>query len=141
MILKVHRAGLIIPVTILSDLLPFFSYKVIPFTAALLTVDAKLHAVTAFRLVSPLMNTASFLITSSMIGWDFAITKTVSAVRISVLSGPIKMEFFKKSCFFKPIMRKSKGWRLLSVTIRFRESVFGISEANPSYLTSLKRSL
>lgn len=108
MVLKVHRAGLIIPVTILSDLLPFFSYKVIPFTAALLTVDAKLDAVTAFRLVSPLMNTASFLITSRMIGWDFAITKTVSAFRISVQSGPIKMLFLKRAVFSNQLWEKVK---------------------------------
>ena len=99
MVLKVHKAGLIVPVAILSDLSPFYSYKVVPFTAALLIIDAKLHAVTAFQLVSPLMKTASFLITSRMIGWDFAITKTVSAFRISVQSGPIKMLFLKRTVF------------------------------------------
>ena len=99
---------MIIPVAILSDLSPFYSYKVIPFTAALLTVDAKLHAVTAFRLVSPLMNTASFLITSGMVGWDFAITKTVSAVRISVLSGPIKIAFLKRAVFSNRLWEKEK---------------------------------
>ena len=66
---------------------PFCSCQVIPFIAALLTMGAPLSAVMAFWLASPLMDPAMFLITSSELGVDFAIAKTVAAVGLGLFGG------------------------------------------------------
>lgn len=94
---------MIILVAILGELSPFYSYEVIPFTAALFVVDAKLNAVTAFWLVFPLMDPASLLLTSCTLSRDFAVAKTVSTVRIGVLGGPIKIAFSKRAIFSNPL--------------------------------------
>ena len=58
----------------------FFSCEVIPFEAALLTMRVPLAAVMAFWLASPIMDPPMFIMTSSALGIDFAIAKTIAAV-------------------------------------------------------------
>ena len=66
---------------------PFCSCGVIPLIAALLAVGVPLAAVMAFWLSSPLMDPSMFLLTTSLLGAQFAIAKTVAAISVGILGG------------------------------------------------------
>ena len=72
---------------LIGGLSPFCSCQVIPFIAGLLTLGAPLSAVMAFWLSSPLIDPPSFVITGSVLGWEFAISKAVFAVSLGLLGG------------------------------------------------------
>ena len=66
---------------------PFCSCGVIPLIAALLAMGVPLSAVMAFWLASPVMDPSMFLLTSGVIGMDFAIAKTLAAIGLGLLGG------------------------------------------------------
>lgn len=72
---------------LIGGLSPFCSCQVIPFIAGLLTLGAPLSAVMAFWLSSPLIDPPSFVVTGSVLGWEFAISKAVFAVSLGLLGG------------------------------------------------------
>jgi len=77
---------------LIGGLSPFCSCQVIPFIAGLLTLGAPLSAVMAFWLSSPLIDPPSFVVTGSILGWEFAFSKAVFAVSLGLLGGfAIKM--------------------------------------------------
>lgn len=78
---------MIVVAALVGGIAPFCSCEVIPFIAALLVMGAPLSAVMAFWLASPLMDPAMFLITSSALGVDFAIAKTLAAVGLGLFGG------------------------------------------------------
>lgn len=66
---------------------PFCSCGVIPLIAALLALGVPLPAVMAFWLASPLMDPAMFVLTGSILGFPFAIAKTIAAIAVGLLGG------------------------------------------------------
>jgi len=72
---------------LIGGLSPFCSCQVIPFIAGLLTLGAPLSAVMAFWLSSPLIDPPSFVVTGSVLGWEFAFSKAVFAVSLGLLGG------------------------------------------------------
>lgn len=82
-----REVRMIVVAALVGGIAPFCSCEVIPFIAALLAMGAPLSAVMAFWLASPLMDPAMFLITSSALGIDFAIAKTLAAVGLGLLGG------------------------------------------------------
>lgn len=70
-----------------GGLSPFCSCGVIPLIAALLTMGVPLSAVMAFWLASPVMDPSMFLLTSGVLGLEFAIAKTLAAVGLGVAGG------------------------------------------------------
>jgi uncharacterized membrane protein YraQ (UPF0718 family) len=72
---------------LIGGLSPFCSCQVIPFIAGLLTLGAPLSAVMAFWLSSPLIDPPSFVVTGSILGWEFAISKAAFAVSLGLLGG------------------------------------------------------
>ncbi len=84
---KGRETRMIIVAALVGGIAPFCSCEVIPFIAALLAMGAPLSAVMAFWLASPLMDPAMFLITSSALGADFAIAKTLAAVGLGLFGG------------------------------------------------------
>lgn len=70
-----------------GGLSPFCSCGVIPLIAALLTMGVPLSAVMAFWLASPVMDPSMFLLTSGVLGFEFAIAKTLAAVGLGVAGG------------------------------------------------------
>ncbi|SPH20286.1 Putative two-component membrane permease complex subunit SMU_747c [Ascidiaceihabitans donghaensis] len=91
---------------LLGGLSPFCSCEVIPFIAALLAVGAPLGAVMAFWLASPLMDPAMFLITSSELGWDFAIAKTLAAVGLGMMGGFGTLLLARSPVFVDPLRER-----------------------------------
>jgi uncharacterized membrane protein YraQ (UPF0718 family) len=72
---------------LVGALSPFCSCGVIPLIAALLAIGVPLSAVMAFWLASPLMDPAMFVVTSGVLGVDFAIAKTLAAIGVGLLGG------------------------------------------------------
>ncbi len=66
---------------------PFCSCGVIPLIAALLAMRVPLSAVMAFWLASPVMDPSMFLLTSGVLGFEFAIAKTIAAVSLGIFGG------------------------------------------------------
>jgi uncharacterized protein len=84
----VGRTGpMIILAALMGALSPFCSCGVIPLIAALLTLGVPLPAVMAFWLASPLMDPAQFVLTASVLGWPFALAKTVAAIGVGLVGG------------------------------------------------------
>ncbi len=82
-----REGRMIVMAAMLGGLAPFCSCEVIPFIAALLAMGTPLSAVMAFWLSSPIMDPPMFVITSSALGIDFAIAKTVAAVGFGLFGG------------------------------------------------------
>ncbi len=82
-----NQTRMIFMAALLGGLSPFCSCEVIPFIAAMLALGTPLAAVMAFWLASPLMDPAMFLITTSALGLDFAIAKTLAAIGLGLFGG------------------------------------------------------
>lgn len=78
---------MIVVASLFGALSPFCSCGVIPIIAALLTMGVPLAPVMAFWLASPIMDPSMFVMTSGVLGLDYAIAKTVAAVGIGLLGG------------------------------------------------------
>ena len=72
---------------LMGALSPFCSCGVIPLIAALLSMGVPLAAVMAFWLASPLMDPSMFALTTGVLGAQFAIFKTASAVFVGLFGG------------------------------------------------------
>lgn len=66
---------------------PFCSCGVIPLIAALLTMNVPLSAVMAFWLASPIMDPSMFVLTTGVIGLEFAVAKTLAALGLGITGG------------------------------------------------------
>ncbi len=70
-----------------GGLSPFCSCGVIPLIAALLAMRVPLSAVMAFWLASPVMDPSMFVLTSGVLGFEFAIAKTLAALSLGMFGG------------------------------------------------------
>lgn len=66
---------------------PFCSCGVIPLIAALLAMGVPLSAVMAFWLASPVMDPSMFILTSGVLGFEFAVAKTFAAIGLGLFGG------------------------------------------------------
>ncbi|MCA3622710.1 MAG: permease [Methylobacterium sp.] len=82
-----RTAPMILFAALMGALSPFCSCGVIPLIAALLNLGVPLPAVMAFWLASPLMDPAQFVLTSSVMGFPFALAKTIAAIAVGLLGG------------------------------------------------------
>lgn len=70
-----------------GGLSPFCSCGVIPLIAALLAMGVPLSGVMAFWLASPVIDPSMFVLTSGLLGAEFAIAKTAAAVGLGLFGG------------------------------------------------------
>ena len=70
-----------------GGLSPFCSCGVIPLIAALLAMGVPLSAVMAFWLASPVMDPSMFVLTTGVLGFEFAVAKTMTAVGLGIFGG------------------------------------------------------
>ena len=66
---------------------PFCSCGVIPLIAALLAMGVPLSAVMAFWLASPVMDPSMFVLTTGVLGLEFAVAKTLAALGLGMFGG------------------------------------------------------
>ncbi|WP_417598474.1 permease [Pararhodobacter oceanensis] len=82
-------AMMILIAALMGGLSPFCSCGVIPLIAALLAMGVPLSAVMAFWLASPVMDPSMFVLTMGVLGFEFAVAKTLAAVGLGVLGGTL----------------------------------------------------
>lgn len=68
---------------------PFCSCGVIPLIAALLAMGVPLAPVMAFWLASPLMDPSMFVLTTGVLGLEFALAKTLTAIALGLAGGMV----------------------------------------------------
>jgi len=86
-----------------GGLSPFCSCGVIPLIAALLTMGVPLSAVMAFWLASPIMDPSMFLLTSGVLGFEFAVAKTLAAVGLGMIGGLITYTLTANGALVNPL--------------------------------------
>ena len=77
----------IVGASLMGALSPFCSCGVIPIIAALLAMGVPLAPVLAFCIASPLMDPAMFALTAGVLGFEFAVAKTIVAVAMGLIAG------------------------------------------------------
>ncbi|WP_371154623.1 permease [Jannaschia sp. 2305UL9-9] len=82
---------------------PFCSCGVIPLIAALLAMGVPLSAVMAFWLASPIMDPSMFALTVGVLGWEFAVAKTVAAIGLGLLGGYVTMLLMRAGLMTRPL--------------------------------------
>lgn len=78
---------MILLAAVAGGLSPFCSCGVIPLIAALLSMGVPLSAVMAFWLASPVMDPSMFILTVGVLGFPFAVAKTLAAVGLGLFGG------------------------------------------------------
>jgi uncharacterized membrane protein YraQ (UPF0718 family) len=80
-------AMMVVVAALSGALSPFCSCGVIPLIAALLAMGVPLSAVMAFWLASPVMDPSMFVLTSGVLGVEFAVAKTLAAIGLGLFGG------------------------------------------------------
>jgi uncharacterized membrane protein YraQ (UPF0718 family) len=80
-------ATMVVIAALAGALSPFCSCGVIPLIAALLAMGVPLSAVMAFWLASPIMDPSMFVLTSGVLGVEFAVAKTLAAIGLGLFGG------------------------------------------------------
>lgn len=86
-----------------GGLSPFCSCGVIPLIAALLAMGVPLSAVMAFWLASPIMDPSMFVLTTGVLGLEFAIAKTLAAVGIGLFGGLVVLALSRGGALADPL--------------------------------------
>ena len=94
---------MIVLAALAGGLMPFCSCEVIPFIAALLAAGTPISAVMAFWLSSPLMDPPQFMITTGVLGMEFAVGKMIFAVAIGLAGGFIMLALTGAGAFAAPL--------------------------------------
>lgn len=94
---------MIVTAALFGALSPFCSCGVIPIIAALLSMGVPLAPVMAFWLASPVMDPSMFLLTSSVLGVNFAIAKTLAAIGLGLFGGFGILWFGRLGLFADPL--------------------------------------
>ena len=88
---------------LLGGLSPFCSCGVIPLIAALLVMGVPLSAVMAFWLASPVIDPSMFILTAGLLGTEFAIAKTLSAISLGLFGGFATLALVSRGWFADPL--------------------------------------
>ncbi|MGI9364411.1 MAG: permease [Rhizobiaceae bacterium] len=94
---------MIIFAALAGGLSPFCSCGVIPLIAALLTMGVPLSAVMAFWLASPIMDPSMFVLTSGVLGFEFAVAKTLVAIGLGIVGGLVVMGLTRGNSLSNPL--------------------------------------
>lgn len=86
-----------------EGLSPFCSCGVIPLIAALLAMGVPLSAVIAFWLASPVIDPSMFAMTVGVLGFEFAVAKTIAAVGLGLTGGYVTLMLTRAGAFAAPL--------------------------------------
>jgi hypothetical protein len=86
-----------------GGLSPFCSCGVIPLIAALLAMGVPLSAVMAFWLASPVMDPSMFVLTTAVLGSEFAVAKTLAAVGLGLFGGLATLVLMRAGGLAEPL--------------------------------------
>ena len=91
-----------------GGLSPFCSCGVIPLIAALLMMGVPLSAVMAFWLASPVMDPSMFVLTTGVLGVEFAVAKTLAALGLGIFGGFV-VHFLNRAGALSDPLREGVG--------------------------------
>lgn len=97
-----NRATVIVVAALFGALSPFCSCGVVPIIAGLLGAGAPLASVMAFRIGSPPMDPEMFILMVPVLGLEFTIAKTQSAIAIGLAAGFATEALVRRSVFADP---------------------------------------
>lgn len=86
-----------------GGLSPFCSCGVIPLIAALLAMGVPLSAVMAFWLASPVIDPSMFVLTSGLLGLEFAVAKTLAAIGLGLFGGYVTLALTRVGYLSDPL--------------------------------------
>ncbi len=86
-----------------GGLSPFCSCGVIPLIAALLAMGVPLSAVMAFWLASPVIDPSMFALTVGVLGFEFAVAKTLAAIGLGLFGGYVTLALTRSGAFADPL--------------------------------------
>lgn len=95
--------AMVVFAAVLGGLSPFCSCGVIPLIAALLTMGVPLAGVMAFWLASPVIDPSMFVLTSGLLGFEFAVAKTITAIALGMAGGMVTLALTNKGFFADPL--------------------------------------
>ncbi|WP_299414977.1 permease [uncultured Sulfitobacter sp.] len=87
----------------MGGLSPFCSCGVIPLIAALLAMGVPLSAVMAFWLASPVMDPSMFVLTTGVLGLEFAVAKTLAALGLGIFGGLVVHQMSRAGALSDPL--------------------------------------
>ena len=87
----------------LGGLSPFCSCGVIPLIAALLAMGVPVSAVMAFWLSSPVIDPSMFVLTSGVLGFEFAVAKTAAAIGLGLFGGYVTFALSRTGALSDPL--------------------------------------
>lgn len=96
-------ATMIVFAAALGGLSPFCSCGVIPLIAALLAMGVPLSGVMAFWLASPVIDPSMFVLTSGLLGFEFAIAKTMAAIGLGLFGGFATLALVRRGFLADPL--------------------------------------
>ena len=97
-----NRATVIVVAALFGALSPFCSCGVVPIIAGLLGAGVPLAPVMAFWISSPLMDPEMFILMAPVLGLEFTIAKTLSAIAIGLAAGFATEALVRRSAFADP---------------------------------------
>jgi len=101
-----HPVRMILAAAAVGALSPFCSCGVIPLIAALLGMGVPLGPVMAFWLASPVIDPSMFVLTSGLLGTEFALAKTVAAAVIGIAGGFVTMALVRRGALAQPLRER-----------------------------------
>lgn len=101
--------SMIVLAAVFGGLSPFCSCGVIPLIAALLSMGVPLAAVMAFWLASPVIDPSMFVLTSGLLGLEFAIAKTFAAIGLGLLGGFTTLTLVRNGFLSDPLRPNIKS--------------------------------
>ena len=94
---------MIVFAAVLGALSPFCSCGVIPLIAALLAMGVPLSGVMAFWLASPVIDPSMFVLTVALLGFEFAVAKTMAAIALGLFGGCVTLALTRAGRFVEPL--------------------------------------
>lgn len=93
----------------LGAISPLCNMSVVPLIGALLRAGVPLAPVMAFWIGSPLIDPEMFILTAAIVGVDFALVRTVSAIALGLLAGFVTLALERRGAFGAPLRAGAPG--------------------------------
>lgn len=122
-----------------GGLSPFCSCGVIPLIAALLAMGVPLSAVMAFWLASPVMDPSMFVLTSGVLGMEFALAKTLAALALGISGGLVVHAITRRGGLVEPLREGVGNGGCGASAIRAPKPVVWVFWRDPARLAGFGR--
>lgn len=103
-----NQVKMIVVVSIIGAITPVCGVTVLPLVAGLLIAGVPIAPIMAFLLSSPITSPEMLAITAGILGWPFAIGKSLAALGIGLLGGYLTLVLVRLGMFTNPVRDRNK---------------------------------